>query len=124
MAKILGKPNADDVKRVAVAALVAALDDSKDKARKNPRMTGVRAVATGAVLYTAGRAVVGGGRFVRDHLNGGSEGEEPEDSVDEDEDDVEDDEEPEDEPEAEDDEDFEDEEPEDEPEAEEDEDFE
>ena len=30
MAKIVGKPNADDVKRVAVAALVAALDDGKE----------------------------------------------------------------------------------------------
>src|SRR3954471_18959625 len=131
MAKVLGKPSPEDVKRVAVAALVAALDDGKEKARKNPRMTGMRAVATGAVLYTAGRAVVGGSRFVREHLNGEgqAEEEEPEDSVDDDEDyaddeedDVEDEEEPEDEPEDEDVED--DEEPEDEPEAEEDEDFE
>jgi hypothetical protein len=37
MAKIMGKPNADDVKRVAVAALVAALDDGKDRrARRSP----------------------------------------------------------------------------------------
>ena len=50
MAKIVGKPNAEDVKRVAVAALVAALDDGKEKAQKNPRLTGMRAVATGAVL--------------------------------------------------------------------------
>src|SRR5215217_1491605 len=114
MAKVLGKPSPEDVKRVAVAALVAALDDGKEKARKNPRMTGMRAVATGAGLYTAGRAVVGGIRFVRDRLNGEGQTEGPEDSVDDDEDyaddeedDVEDDEEPEDEPEAEEDEDFE-----------------
>src|SRR5689334_9090259 len=110
MAKMLGKPSADDVKRVAVAALVAALDDSKEKARKNPRLTGVRAVATGAVLYTAGKAVIGGSRFISDRLNGSGEEEEPADEY-------------EDEPSAEDDEDFE-EEDEPEPEAEEDEDFE
>ena len=36
MAKIVGKPSADDVKRVAVAALVAALDDGKENAKKKP----------------------------------------------------------------------------------------
>jgi hypothetical protein len=130
MAKVLGKPSADDVKRVAVAALVAALDDSKEKARKKPGLTGVRAVATGAVLYTAGRAVIGGRRFIREHMNGTDDGEaeaegddgdyedEPRDEADEDFD--EEDEGSEDEPRAEDDEDFDDEEPE----AEEDEDFE
>ena len=129
MAKILGRPNADDVKRVAVAALVAALDDSKEQARKNPRLTGVRAVATGAVLYTAGKAALNGRRFVNERLRRNDE--EPEDEVyDDDEEFDEDDEEIDGEPVAEDDEDFEeDEEPEDaeeleeEPVAEEDEDF-
>src|SRR3954465_15381520 len=100
MAKILGKPNADDVKRVAVAALVAALDDSKEKARKNPRLTGARAVATGALPYTAARAVRGGRPFTRDPVGGAEE--EPGDEAEEDFDDEEDlDEEDEEGPEAE-----------------------
>src|SRR3954451_6856035 len=134
MAKVLGKPSADDVKRVAVAALVAALGDGKEKARKNPRLTGMRAMATGAVLYTAGRAVIGGRRVINDRLND-SRAEEYEDepAAEADEDFDDEDEPEEDEPEAEADEDFEDEEPEEEedfdeedeePEAEEDEDFE
>src|SRR5215212_9814009 len=100
MAKIVGKPSADDVKRVAVAALVAALDDSKEHARKNPRMTGMRAVATGAVLYTAGKAAFSGRRFISERLQ--SDEQEPEDEAYEDED-----EEREEEPVAEEDEDFE-----------------
>jgi hypothetical protein len=131
MAKIVGKPNAEDVKRVAVAALVAALDDGKEQARKNPRMTGMRAVATGAVLYTAGKAAFSGRRFISERLM--NRDEEPEDEGYEDDEDFEDDEEPEEEPVAEEDEDFEEdededlqeeEEPEEEPVAEEDEDFE
>src|SRR5215212_2517967 len=121
MAKVLGKPSPEDVKRVAVAALVAALDDSKEHARKNPRMTGMRAVATGAVLYTAGKAAFSGRRFISERLHG--------------DDDVPEEDEEEDEPEAEEDEDFEDEdqadgdyeedeELEEEPVAEEEEDFE
>src|SRR5215210_2142649 len=70
MARIVGKPNADDVKRVAVAALVAALDDGKDQARKKPGLTGMRAVATGAVLYTAGKAAFSGRRFISERLHG------------------------------------------------------
>ena len=70
MARIVGKPNADDVKRVAVAALVAALDDGKDQARKKPGLTGMRAVATGAVLYTAGKVAFSGRRFINERLAG------------------------------------------------------
>ena len=115
MARIMGKPNADDVKRVAVAALVAALDDGKDQAKKKPGLTGMRAVATGAVLYTAGKAAFNGRRFINERLEARAE-------QDEDDEDFEDDEELEDEeePVAEEDEDFEDvEEPEEEPDAEE-----
>src|SRR5688500_15834195 len=119
MAKIVGKPNADDVKRVAVAALVAALDDGKENAKKNPRLTGMRAVATGAVLYTAGKVAFNGRRFISERLNGGEEPEEDEQDYDDDEELEEDD----DEPVAEEDEDFEEEEQE-EPVAEEEEDFE
>src|SRR5687767_13764161 len=125
MAKIVGKPNAEDVKRVAVAALVAALDDGKEHAKKNPRLTGMRAVATGAVLYTAGKVAFNGRRFISDRLNGGEESEE--DEQDYDDDDLEEDDE---EPVAEEDEEFEDEEEEEpvaeeeeEPVAEEDEEF-
>ena len=118
MAKIVGKPNADDVKRVAVAALVAALDDGKENAKKNPRLTGMRAVATGAVLYTAGTAAFKGRRFISERLL--NRDEEPEEG-DEDFDDDEELEEDDDEPVAEEDEDFDEEE---EPVAEEDEDFE
>jgi len=120
MARIVGKPNADDVKRVAVAALVAALDDGKDQARKKPGLTGMRAVATGAVLYTAGKAAFNGRRFINERLEARAD----QDGNDED---LEEDEELEDEPVAEEDEDLEeqeDEELEDEPVAEEDEDFE
>ena len=115
MAKIVGKPSADDVKRVAVAALVAALDDGKENAKKNPRLTGMRAVATGAVLYTAGKAAFNGRRFISEHLHRDGEDEEAVDDEELEEDD--------DEPVAEEDEDFEDEE-EEEPVAEEDEEFE
>ena len=62
------KPTADDVRRVALAALTTALDDGKQEVKKKPGLTGVRAVATGAVLYTAGRAAFAGRRFVRDHF--------------------------------------------------------
>jgi hypothetical protein len=113
------KPTADDVRRVALAALASALEDSKQEAKKKPGLTGVRAVATGAVIYTAGRAAFTGRRFLRDRFgsNGARDDEEMVDDRDEDYDEDE-------EPAAEEDEDFEDEETEEEPAAEEDEDFE
>ena len=80
MARVLGTLSADDVKRVAVAALVAALDDGKEKASKKPGLTGLRAVGTGAVLYTAGRAVISGRHFVKERMDG-DDGEEFEDFV-------------------------------------------
>jgi hypothetical protein len=120
-----GRTTADDVKKVALAALATALDDGKQEARQKPGLTGMRAVATGAVLYTAGRAAVSGRRFYRDHFGSDSHnGAEAESDEDYDaEADAEEDEDFEDEPESEEDEEFE-EEPEEEPEAEEDEDFE
>src|SRR5215210_6662518 len=128
MAKIVGKPRAEDVKRVAAAALIAALDDGKEQARKKPGLTGVRAVATGAVLYTAGKAALTGRRFINERLR--TEDEEPEEDDEQEYDDEpegeeQDDVEREEEPTAEEDEDFEDDdEREEEPSAEEDEDFE
>jgi hypothetical protein len=69
---------ADDVRRVALAALATALENSREEARKKPGLTGVRAVATGAVIYTAGRAVYTGRRLLREHL--ASDGDKPEGS--------------------------------------------
>src|SRR5690349_17761792 len=77
------KPSMDDVKKVAVAALVAALDDRKDEAKKKPGLTGARAVATGAVIYTAGKAAFSGRRFIRDHFGANGEVEEGEEYDDE-----------------------------------------
>jgi hypothetical protein len=114
---------ADDVRKVLLTALIAALEDQRDKQRPKRGFTAVRALATGAVLYTAGRA---GSRLLTDRLQTDSgereedderyeeeeEYEEPEAEADEDEEYAEEDEEYE-EPEAEE---------EDEPEAEADED--
>jgi len=71
------KTTADDVRKVALAALSTVLDDGKQEARKKPGLTGVRAVATGAVLYTAGKAALNGRRFLREHT--GSDAEQDED---------------------------------------------
>jgi hypothetical protein len=49
------RPAADDVRRIALAALTAALDDGGDQA-KPKRFKGVRTLAAGAALYTAGVA--------------------------------------------------------------------
>ena len=57
------------MKRVAVAALVAALDDGH----------GLRAVGAGAVLYSAGRTVISGRRLVAERMNGDDEEELEED---------------------------------------------
>jgi hypothetical protein len=125
------KPNADDVRRVALAALATALEDRKEEAKKKPGLTGVRAVATGAVIYTAGRAAFTGRRFVRDHFGSDGQGHERDDDADEEEYDeprAEEDEEYEDEeeeePRAEEDEEYEDEDEDEEPRAEEDEEYE
>jgi hypothetical protein len=115
------RTTSEDVRRVVLAALATALDDRKEEAKRKPGLTGVRAVATGAVLYTAGKAAFTSRRFIRDHL--GSDGSEDRTAADEDDEEFEDDE-----PRAEEDEDYEDEEPEAEeeeaPAAEEDEDYE
>ena len=92
MAKVLGKPTADDVRRVALAAVAAALDDGKEQARKKPGLTGMRAVATGAVLYTAGRAALQGRRFVNERLRSDDDDEQVEDDEDVEEDELEPDE--------------------------------
>src|SRR5687768_5651368 len=68
----------DDVRKVVLAALATALDDRKEEAKQKPGLTGVRAVATGAVIYTAGRAAFSGGRFIKERF--GSDGR-PDDDV-------------------------------------------
>ena len=80
------KPTADDVRRLALAALTTALDDRKQEVKKKPGLHGMRAVATGAVLYTAGRAAFAGRDFYRDHFGSGEEEAEVEEYEDEDDD--------------------------------------
>ena len=70
----------DDLRKVVLAALATALDDRKEEAKEKPGLTGVRAVATGAVIYTAGRAAFSGGRLIKERF--GSDGR-PVDSEDE-----------------------------------------
>jgi hypothetical protein len=76
------KTTADDVRQVLLSAVADALDEGKQEARKKPGLTGVRAVATGAMLYTAGRATIAGRRFYRDHF--GADGREDAEEHDED----------------------------------------
>jgi cobalamin biosynthesis protein CobT len=73
----------DDLKDAAIEALANALDDDKRAAK--PGMTGVRALATGAVIYTAGRAAFKGRRFVREQLSSDTEDDQAEDLEDEEE---------------------------------------
>ena len=80
-----GKTSADDVRKVALAALTSVLDDGKQEAKKKPGLTGVRAVATGAVLYTAGRAAFASSRFVRDRFGEDSDAAEEDEEFEEEE---------------------------------------
>ena len=57
---------ADDVRQVILSAVADALDDGRHEVGGKPGLGGVRAVATGAVLYTAGRAAVAGRRLYRE----------------------------------------------------------
>src|SRR3954451_15509696 len=96
-------PSGDDVRRVALAALSAALENGTQQEEKKPAkrsgpMKGVRTVATGAALFVAGRAATKGGHAILDQRDGGRQ-----EDGDEDDDDVDDEEE---EPSAEEDEDF------------------
>ena len=81
--KLQRKTTTEDVRRVALAALATALDDGKKEASSKPGLTGVRAVATGAVIYTAGRAAFKGRRFVRDHFGEGRNQEQADEDEDE-----------------------------------------
>src|SRR3954471_21998424 len=101
------RPSGDDVKRVALAALSAALENGHQQqekpAKRSGPMKGVRTLAAGAALYVAGRAADKNRDAILDQLEGG-EGEDPEPEEYEDFDEEE--EEDVDEPAAEEDEDF------------------
>ena len=125
------KPSVD-VRQIVLGALASALNDGgqqrPDNDGKKKGLTGVRALAAGAALVTAGRAAYKGREFIRERL-GRDEEDEPVDEAEYEDDeyyedeDYEEDEEPEAEAEA----DFEDEpegEDDEEPEAEAEEDFE
>ena len=71
------KTPTEELKDAAIKALVNALDDDKRAAK--PRTNGVRAVAAGAVIYTAGRAAFKGQRFVREQLSPDTEDDQAED---------------------------------------------
>ena len=66
---------ADDVRKVLLTALIAALEDQKETKKPRRGITGVRALATGAVLYTAGRA---GSKLLTDRVQSGSDEDEAE----------------------------------------------
>jgi hypothetical protein len=116
------RPSGDDVRRVALAALAAALDEGTQQQQKAPKRkgglkTGVRTVAAGAALYVAGRAAYNNRDAILEQLQDGREQDDDEPVAEEDEDYDE-----EEEPVAEEDEEYEDED--EEPVAEEDEDYE
>jgi hypothetical protein len=121
------RPSGDDVRRVALAALAAALDEGTQQQQKAPKRkgglkSGVRTVAAGAALYVAGRAAYNNRDAILEQLQDGrqQDDDEPEDDepvAEEDEDYDEEDEEPV----AEEDEDYEEED--EEPVAEEDEEY-
>jgi hypothetical protein len=77
------KTPTEELKEAAIEALVNALDDDKRAAK--PGSKGVRAVAAGAVIYTAGRAAFKGQRFVREQLSSDTEDDQAEDVEDEEE---------------------------------------
>ena len=65
------KTPTEELKDAAIEALVNALDDDKRAAK--PGTKGVRALAAGAVIYTAGHAAFKGQRFVREQLSSDTE---------------------------------------------------
>jgi hypothetical protein len=75
------RPSGDDVRRVALAALAAALDDGKPQ-QAPKRFKGVRTLAAGAALYTAGLAAFKHRDAIRERL-GQDEDEEYDDDFDE-----------------------------------------
>ena len=77
------KTPTEELKDAAIEALVNALDDDRRAAK--PGTKGVRALAAGAVIYTAGRAAFKGQRFVREQLSSDTEDDQADDLEDEEE---------------------------------------
>jgi hypothetical protein len=66
----------EQLKHAAIEAAVRALDDEKASSKDKPALTGVRAVATGAVLYTAGHAAFKAHRLLREQFFSNQAGDE------------------------------------------------
>ena len=77
------KTPTEELKDAAIEALVNALGD--DKRATKPRTKDVRALAAGAVIYTAARAAFKGQRFMREQLSSDTELDQAEDLEDEEE---------------------------------------
>jgi hypothetical protein len=77
------KTPTEELKDAAIQALLNALDDDERAAK--PRTTGVRALAAGALIYTAGRAAFKSRRFVREQLSSDAGDDQAEDVEDEEE---------------------------------------
>ena len=75
------KTPTEELKDTAIQAVLNALDD--DKRATKPRTDGVRALAAGALIYTAGRAAFKGQRFVREQLSSDAGDDQAEDLEDE-----------------------------------------
>jgi hypothetical protein len=71
----------DELRRAALVALASALENQVQERRSKPRMSGVKALAAGAVIYTAGKVAFSNRDFLRDQLSGDGRGrdDEPED---------------------------------------------
>src|SRR5215216_2558695 len=74
------KTPTEELKNAAVTALRTALSEESD-AKDKRGLTGVRAVATGAIIYTAGRAAFKGRRFLREQLSSHTDDDQPEDDL-------------------------------------------
>jgi hypothetical protein len=66
----------DQLRDLALSALSTALEDGRRTVRSANGLSGARAVAAGAALYTAGHAAVAGGRAVRNRFAPGQDDEE------------------------------------------------
>ncbi len=62
------KSPTEELKSVAIAALISALDEKSEKKPKRG-MTGVRALTTGMVIYSAGHAAYTGQKLIRERLS-------------------------------------------------------
>ena len=68
---------AEQLKHAALEAAVSALGDLEDRSKGKPALSGMRAVGTGAVLFTAARTAFKGRQLLREQLSS-SDGEDDE----------------------------------------------